>query len=245
MKNNLLLVLLLSTGFLASCGSEPKKEETQVHVHSYSSTIVQGTCKEEGYTLHECSCGDSYKDNYTPKKSTHSGTSKSCSVCGLNYNSYVKNLIKEKGTFVSTKNAYRLTYNGTNYTTHLQYEVSNDSLWLINCYNGAGTMAMFIKDSSWEYTWVYILIISDFYYCDLDSYNNWLLGKINSQDVKFSNRTSSLPYTSKNIVSGLETTASKAAHEQMFIACSSASLILLENKSEVQITNLGFTNWEK
>lgn len=35
------------------------------HTHSYSITVVAATCTEGGYTLHKCSCGDSYKDTYT------------------------------------------------------------------------------------------------------------------------------------------------------------------------------------
>lgn len=36
------------------------------HKHSYKTTVVKPTCTEDGYTLHECSCGDSYKDNEVP-----------------------------------------------------------------------------------------------------------------------------------------------------------------------------------
>lgn len=35
------------------------------HVHQYSSKIVSPTCTSGGYTLHTCSCGDSYTDNAT------------------------------------------------------------------------------------------------------------------------------------------------------------------------------------
>ena len=34
------------------------------HKHSYSSQVVSPTCTEKGYTLHTCSCGDSYKDSW-------------------------------------------------------------------------------------------------------------------------------------------------------------------------------------
>ncbi len=36
------------------------------HKHSYKTTVVKPTCTEDGYTLHKCSCGDSYKDNEVP-----------------------------------------------------------------------------------------------------------------------------------------------------------------------------------
>ena len=35
------------------------------HVHNYTETVVAPTCIAQGYTLHTCSCGDSYKDSYT------------------------------------------------------------------------------------------------------------------------------------------------------------------------------------
>lgn len=33
-------------------------KESETHTHSYSATTVAPTCTENGYTLHECSCGD-------------------------------------------------------------------------------------------------------------------------------------------------------------------------------------------
>ncbi len=33
--------------------------------HIYTVSVVAPTCTEKGYTLYSCSCGDSYKDNYT------------------------------------------------------------------------------------------------------------------------------------------------------------------------------------
>ena len=34
------------------------------HTHQYDSLIIDPTCDEQGYTLHQCSCGECYKDNY-------------------------------------------------------------------------------------------------------------------------------------------------------------------------------------
>ncbi|MBQ7315122.1 MAG: hypothetical protein IJW83_03860, partial [Clostridia bacterium] len=36
------------------------------HEHSYTSSVVAPTCTEDGYTLHTCTCGDSYTDTETP-----------------------------------------------------------------------------------------------------------------------------------------------------------------------------------
>lgn len=48
--------------------SETSKNPQQTgssHTHSYKTTVVEPTCTEKGYTLHKCSCGDSYKDKET------------------------------------------------------------------------------------------------------------------------------------------------------------------------------------
>ena len=67
--------------------------------HSYAeSTVVAPTCVDEGYTLHSCACGSSYKDSTTPPTGKHTpepipaveatctadGLSEGsrCSVCG-------------------------------------------------------------------------------------------------------------------------------------------------------------------
>ena len=37
------------------------------HTHSYTTTVVEPTCTEDGYTLHACACGYSYRDNVVSK----------------------------------------------------------------------------------------------------------------------------------------------------------------------------------
>ena len=49
--------------------SVPKKEKTVIsglHEHSYKKTVVKSTCVAMGYTLHQCECGEEYRDTYTP-----------------------------------------------------------------------------------------------------------------------------------------------------------------------------------
>lgn len=36
------------------------------HSHRYSDTVVEPSCTEDGYTLHSCSCGESYIDSVVP-----------------------------------------------------------------------------------------------------------------------------------------------------------------------------------
>ncbi|MBQ7969080.1 MAG: hypothetical protein IJ292_04590 [Clostridia bacterium] len=43
------------------------KPTTPAHTHSYTDTVISPTCTENGYTLHSCACGYSYKDNNTWK----------------------------------------------------------------------------------------------------------------------------------------------------------------------------------
>lgn len=38
---------------------------TAEHIHQYTSTVTPLTCTEQGYTTYTCTCGDSYRSNYT------------------------------------------------------------------------------------------------------------------------------------------------------------------------------------
>ena len=47
--------------------TDPKPTEPpKVHTHSYKAKVVEPTCEENGYTVHTCSCGDSYTDSEVP-----------------------------------------------------------------------------------------------------------------------------------------------------------------------------------
>ncbi len=66
----------------ADCGArEDGTIPSIAHKHSYTATVINPTCTEQGYTLHTCSCGDSYKDT-CKNKLGHSFVNGSCSVCG-------------------------------------------------------------------------------------------------------------------------------------------------------------------
>ena len=51
------------------------------HDYSYSVSTVYPTCTTQGYTIHTCSCGDSYTDNYTAALG-HDFVNGVCSRCG-------------------------------------------------------------------------------------------------------------------------------------------------------------------
>jgi hypothetical protein len=43
----------------------PPPTEPAKHTHQYTAKVVKPTCTKGGYTVHTCSCGDSYTDNKT------------------------------------------------------------------------------------------------------------------------------------------------------------------------------------
>ena len=55
------------------------------HAHHYTEQIIAPTCDQQGYTLHECECGHSYKDSYKDAMGhdwTEGDRNYSCSRCG-------------------------------------------------------------------------------------------------------------------------------------------------------------------
>ncbi len=91
----------------------PVDDNPSTHEHSYTAHVVQPTCTEQGYTEYVCSCGDSYRSDYTnalghnynsvvtePTCTEQGYTTKTCSRCGdsyktdttsaLGYHSYAK-----------------------------------------------------------------------------------------------------------------------------------------------------------
>ena len=80
--------------------SDSGKEKTIIsgpHEHSYRTRVVKPTCGEMGYTLHQCECGEEYKDSFHPAlghqfskwtESRHAGCTSEgeerrvCSRCG-------------------------------------------------------------------------------------------------------------------------------------------------------------------
>ena len=68
------------------------KTYEMVHTHAYTATVIQPTCTEGGYTLHECDCGDSYQDNETDPLGhdyVESGVDTyTCTRCGSSYTTH-------------------------------------------------------------------------------------------------------------------------------------------------------------
>ena len=79
-----------------------------VHTHSYAEKIVEPTCFEKGYTIYTCSCGDSYKDDWTNTYEHHNFENYECTVCGITPFDYYIDWIKENGSF--DENHYEFKY---------------------------------------------------------------------------------------------------------------------------------------
>lgn len=64
-----LALLIVPVLLIASCNGkeDPTTSIPTDHVHSYTEEVIAPTCTEDGYTLHKCSCGDSYKDTTVAK----------------------------------------------------------------------------------------------------------------------------------------------------------------------------------
>ena len=59
------------------------------HTHNYASKVVQPTCTVQGYTIHTCSCGNSYKDSYVNALG-HSYSGGACTRCGVKDPNYTQ-----------------------------------------------------------------------------------------------------------------------------------------------------------
>lgn len=103
----------------SSSSLSSSSSSTPSHSHSYSSKTVKATCTSGGYTVHTCSCGASYTDNYTDatghrwsdwktvKKATTSSEGRkqrTCSSCGKTES---KTIAKVKSS--STSGGHKIT----------------------------------------------------------------------------------------------------------------------------------------
>lgn len=95
------------------------------HQHSYTATVIAPTCNDKGYTKHTCSCGDSYKDNYTaalghhfidevvePTSSAQGYTKHTCDRCWYSYNDTYTDPVKQVydiNAAMEAGNAYALS----------------------------------------------------------------------------------------------------------------------------------------
>ncbi|MDE6293678.1 MAG: leucine-rich repeat domain-containing protein [Clostridiales bacterium] len=67
-KKILTALFVCMAAFVCACGLAACSGE---HTHSYTSTVVEPTCVDKGYTLYECACGESYKENEVAATGMH------------------------------------------------------------------------------------------------------------------------------------------------------------------------------
>ncbi|MBE6536788.1 MAG: hypothetical protein E7673_02420 [Ruminococcaceae bacterium] len=124
----LMLVLVLAVACVFTVSScKDKDKDGDGHKHSYTAQVTQPTCEAQGYTTYTCSCGHTYKDNYTPtthnmtyhapKAATCTETGHNgyvgCDVCGKKQGEYVE-IPKTAHTYVSEITKYpSATENGS------------------------------------------------------------------------------------------------------------------------------------
>lgn len=65
--------------YAATC--EHTSEKKGYVNHAFADTVIAPTCDKQGYTLHTCTCGYSYKDNIAPATG-HKMKNGVCEVCG-------------------------------------------------------------------------------------------------------------------------------------------------------------------
>lgn len=125
MKKIYLFLTLISLISLVSC--------TTSHLHQYREEVVEATCESDGYILHYCSCGDSYRDNYVkafghkeevipsvlPTSTTTGLTEgKKCSVCGkVLLEQEVIPCIKSNGSYIIFGNL-----KGADFLPYIEYD---------------------------------------------------------------------------------------------------------------------------
>ena len=67
-------------GVCMRCGEKDPNHQAS-HTHSYAAAVTDPSCTAAGYTTYTCSCGESYKDNYTDALG-HSYDNGKCIRCG-------------------------------------------------------------------------------------------------------------------------------------------------------------------
>ena len=135
-------------------------QKPAAHSHSYTQVVTQPTCTAQGYTTYTCSCGDTYKNNYT--NASHSYSNYKCTKCGEVDKThaygylveYVKKNGKVKGEYVYI-NEYSndfLTQYSINYSAsgnYLYVSVLNDNDSSTS--SDDGWIAIYIRENSQKF----------------------------------------------------------------------------------------------
>lgn len=134
-------------GVCTICGAD------EPHTHSYSTKVVAPTCKDKGYTLHKCSCGDEYRDTWTDPQ--HKFSNSYCTKCNISSYDYLVSWIKTHGKLNSTDGYYSYDFNTSNAPNGI-----SDFSFSIDYYYNLDEIALFLHDSS-TMTGTMVTIFSD------------------------------------------------------------------------------------
>lgn len=127
-----------STKIEESTPSNTSKPTIPAHTHSYSKKVTASTCTQKGYTTYTCSCGNTYKDNYT--NPSHKYSNYKCTNCGQmdkeNLFSFLKAYVLKKGKtngeYVHFSYITDYLSDGLTRSIMLTYCVSDDKLYFSN-----------------------------------------------------------------------------------------------------------------
>lgn len=102
------------------------------HTHSYSKKVIAATCTEKGYTKYACSCGDTYKDNYTNPEHNYSQYY-ICTKCGIHDKEhtyeFLVEYVKRQGTSYATRTDLEI-YNSDDASYYLSYDAEKKHLYI-------------------------------------------------------------------------------------------------------------------
>lgn len=202
--------------------SDSSTPSTSTHSHSYSKKVTAATCTAGGYTTYTCSCGSTYKSDYT--NPTHTYTKFICRPCGaidkVNAYKYLVDYVKAKGTTNGSYKSITLRESyGKKY--ELKYDAQNQCLWATcreETQSAVVTSVLSLEDGYYGLNYVFeSSITSD------------LTGFINPRTF---NENSAMTYT---VFTGLDSTKANMLN----IARSSLVLTLIEMERYFSTNNVG------
>ena len=136
----------------SSAGTPEGGEGETPHVHKYTSEVIAPSCKQGGYTLHTCECGESYQsDEKSPLD--HDYINGVCLRCGSKDPNYTPDAFDPaKGSFsVNVGDTFRISYEGNSPDVEcpgcLTCHIDSDELIFTAISAGSGTIYIRISDT--------------------------------------------------------------------------------------------------
>ena len=109
-----------------------------VQTHEFVDTVINPTCTADGYTLHECSCGEKYIDTYTNALGHNFGawtetTAPTCTTKGVE-----TRYCSRDNTHTETRETDKLQHEFTNYISDNNATYDDDGTKTAYCNHGCG-----------------------------------------------------------------------------------------------------------